>query len=383
MRRHLTAAIAALLLLPVGTGGAAAADPSPVAADRSPWILDTDMGVDDAIAGTLLLRDPSVEVVAITTNASGLGSCAKATREIALLVETVGGAPGIPIGCSRAFPLQGYAAFPTGWRVTAARVIAEAVQEVAGTTIADEPDWVQPDGARVLAEALAASPRPVSILALGPLTTIAMVLDASPALIAKVDRIVMMGGAFDVPGNVRVPGFTDAVGNERGEWNLFVDPIAAQVVLATGIPVTFVPLDATNTMPLRERFLDGLAAASADGSRAAAFILAMLGRIDFASYGEYYHWDPFAALVAAGRIACRMEQRTVRVLAETGGEILDYGIDPDAFPWTDWKGEPRRNIEAATAGALEDDPGGTPVGVCLSASVEDFEAVALDLLRQD
>ncbi|MFO1540077.1 MAG: nucleoside hydrolase [Chloroflexota bacterium] len=381
MLRRSAAALLALLLLPIGPGAVVAADPSGAPDAPAPWVLDSDLGVDDAIAGVLLLRDPAVRLVAITANASGLGTCAGATEAIRLLVETVGGDPAVPVGCSRAFPLDGYAAFPESWRLAAAAIVTGALAEVAGVAPAGGAEWTQPDGARVLAEALAASPQPVSILALGPLTTIATVLDASPELIGKVARIVVMGGALDVPGNIRVPGFTDAMANTRAEWNVFVDPVAFDVVLASGIPFTLVPLDATNTMLLRDRFTDALAARVADGSPAAALVAAMLGRIDYASYGEYYHWDPFAALVATDRVACRMEPRTIRVRAETGGEILRYGIDPDDFPWTGWQGAPRANIDAATAGVLEDDPAGRPVSVCMESSLEAFEQAALDLLR--
>ncbi len=381
MAHRLLAALVALLMLPAATGAVAGADPSPAPDDRPVWIVDTDMGVDDAIAGVLLLRAPGIRVAAITANARGLGTCAGATEVIRLIVETVGGDPAIPVGCSRAFPLDGYAAFPESWRVSAAEIIVGAVGEIAGVPVVPGAEWTQPDGARVLAEVLAASPRPVSILALGPLTTIATVLAASPELIARVERIVMMGGAFDVPGNIRVPGFTEAVANAHAEWNAFVDPVALRAVLATGIPFTFVPLDATNAMVLRDVFRDGLAVRAAGGSRAAALIAEMLGRIDYSRYGEYYHWDPFAALVAVGAVPCRMEARTVRVRAEVGGEIIAYGIDPDDFPWTGWQGAPRVNIDPATAGEIVGDPAGTPVSVCMEASLEAFEATALDLVR--
>lgn len=381
MRRRLAAAIIALLLLPAGSGMAMAADPSPAVDVRPAWIIDTDMGVDDALAGILLLRDPRIAVAAITANASGLGTCAGAAEVIRLLVETVGGDPAIPVGCSRSFPLDGFAAFPDSWRVASAEIIAGALEEVAGVPVAGAAEWTQPDGARVLAEVLAASPRPVSLLALGPLTTIATVLAASPELVAKVERIVMMGGAFDVRGNIRVPGFTEDVANTRAEWNVFLDPVALDVVLATGVPFAFVPLDATNAMVLRDRFTDALAARAAEGSRAAALAAAMLGRIDFSRYGEYYHWDPFAALVAVGAVPCRSEERTIRVRGEPGGAVIDYGVDAADFPWTGWTGAPRVNLDATTAGTLVDDPAGTRVTACRAASLEAFEQAALDLLR--
>jgi inosine-uridine nucleoside N-ribohydrolase len=63
------------------------------------------------------------------------------------------------------------------------------------------------------------------MLATGPLTNIAQWLARHPDDRAGVDRLVIMGGALDVPGNIIVPGFTDDHPNTRAEWNIYVDPV--------------------------------------------------------------------------------------------------------------------------------------------------------------
>ena len=85
--------------------------------------------------------------------------------------------------------------------------------------------------------------------------------------------------------------------------------------------------------------------------------------------------------MATGDVACRvLTTRTIRVLAEPGGVVPVHDADLQAFPWTDWHGEPRVNLDARTAGTIVDDPAGTPVRACLSASLDEFEAAALERL---
>jgi inosine-uridine nucleoside N-ribohydrolase len=206
------------------------------------------------------------------------------------------------------------------------------------------------------------------------MTSLARVVDSSPELVPSIERIVAMGGAFDVPGNIRVPGFTESIPNPTAEWNLFADPVAAQVVLASGVPVMFVPLDATNSAPLRPAFRAEVDRLAAEGSPAARLVHAVLDRVVRPEAGEYYHWDPLAALVATGDVTCRETTRTIRVLAEPGGVVPQHDVDLEAFPWTDWHGEPRVNLDARTAGTIVDDPAGAPVRVCLSAALDEFAA---------
>ena len=95
----------------------------------------------------------------------------------------------------------------------------------------------------------------VTLVALGPLTNIAIALDTEPSIESKIDEILLMGGAIDVPGNV---GLESEIPNYVAEWNLWVDPHAADIVVRSGLPIRMVVLDATNQVPQTQAFLDRL-----------------------------------------------------------------------------------------------------------------------------
>ena len=80
----------------------------------------------------------------------------------------------------------------------------------------------------------------MTILTLGPLTNLALALEADPSMVGEIDHVVVMGGAFSVPGNVHLDAHPNA---SIAEWNVYVDPVAAERVLDSAVPVTFVPLD--------------------------------------------------------------------------------------------------------------------------------------------
>ena len=86
---------------------------------------------------------------------------------------------------------------------------------------------------------------------LGPLTNVGEALEAAPGLVMNIEMITVMGGAVQVAGNV---GASSNIENEGAEWNIYVDPRAAAVVFSSGAPVTLVPLDATNYVPLTMDF---------------------------------------------------------------------------------------------------------------------------------
>jgi ribokinase len=87
--------------------------------------------------------------------------------------------------------------------------------------------------------------RDLTIIALGPLTNIARAIQLAPDTMQQLGRLVIMGGAIGVPGNV----------TPTAEFNIFVDPHAAAIVFAAGLPITLVPLDVTRQVRLTRTFL--------------------------------------------------------------------------------------------------------------------------------
>jgi purine nucleosidase len=108
-------------------------------------------------------------------------------------------------------------------------------------------------GQEFMVRSLLSSDQPVTLLVTGPLTTVAAALDLAPEIEAKIQEIVWMGGALNVPGNVEKslePGQDGSA-----EWNAYWDPIGAHRVWQTSIPIVLCSLDITNTVPVTSEFV--------------------------------------------------------------------------------------------------------------------------------
>ncbi|HLK21887.1 MAG TPA: nucleoside hydrolase, partial [Bryobacteraceae bacterium] len=178
----------------------------------------------------------------------------------------------------------------------------------------------------------------VSILALGPLTNLAEALKREPSISQSIERIVIMGGAINVPGNLG-DGGAFQTNNKAAEWNIFVDPLAARMVFRSHIPILLVPLDATNKVPIDLAFLSEFKARAVSplGQVAAQVLEADRESI----VGKYFFaWDPLAAVALLHSEVVRSKRLHIDVLqdapatgrtAETpGNPNADVGLDADA-----------------------------------------------------
>ena len=187
-----------------------------------PIVIDCDPGHDDAIAILLALASPEVELRGITTVA-GNQTLEKTTRN-ALKVLELAGRTDVPVAAGAAAPLE--------------RTLRVAAH-VHGESGLDGPDLPEPETRPVeqpAADFLAELIEPgVVLVPTGPLTNVALLLQRHPDVKERLERIVWMGGAI-AEGNV----------TPAAEFNAFVDPEAAAVVFASGIPVTMIGLDVTH-----------------------------------------------------------------------------------------------------------------------------------------
>ncbi|AYW54779.1 pyrimidine-specific ribonucleoside hydrolase RihA [Raoultella ornithinolytica] len=190
-----------------------------------PIILDCDPGHDDAIAMVLALASPELDVKAITASA-GNQTPDKTLRNV-LRMLTLLGRQDIPVAGGARKPLM------------RELIIAETVHGESGL---DGPALPEPDftpqactAVELMAKTLRESPQPVTIVATGPQTNVALLLNSHPELHDKIARIVMMGGAM-VLGNWQ----------PAAEFNIYVDPEAAETVFQSGIPVVMAGLDVTH-----------------------------------------------------------------------------------------------------------------------------------------
>ncbi|WP_078857305.1 nucleoside hydrolase [Streptomyces sp. NBRC 109706] len=191
----------------------------------TPVIIDCDPGHDDAIALMLAAGDPAVELLAITTVA-GNQTVAKTTLN-ARRVCTVAGITGVPIAAGCGAPL------------TQPLRIADDVHGESGL---DGPAFGEPTvglldehAVDLLHRVLTGHPEPVTLIPTGPLTNIALLLTRHPEVAPRIREIVLMGGSAD-RGNV----------TPYAEANIFVDPEAARIVFASGVPVTMCGLNITH-----------------------------------------------------------------------------------------------------------------------------------------
>ncbi|WAF75669.1 pyrimidine-specific ribonucleoside hydrolase RihA [Aeromonas dhakensis] len=190
-----------------------------------PVILDCDPGHDDAIALILALASPELKVLAVTTSAGN--QTPDKTLNNALRILTLLGRDDIPVAAGAPKPLA------------RELIIADSVHGESGLDGPKLPDPafapVAMTALELMARCLRESPEPVTLVPTGPLTNIALLLAAHPELKQKIARIVLMGGAAGA-GN-----WTPAA-----EFNIYVDPEAADMVFKSGLPITMCGLDVTH-----------------------------------------------------------------------------------------------------------------------------------------
>lgn len=182
-----------------------------------PVILDCDPGHDDAIALILALASPELKVLAVTTSAGN--QTQEKTLNNALRILTLLGRDDIPVAAGAPKPLA------------RELIIADNVHGESGLDGPTLPDPAFAPQAmtalELMVKCLRESPEPVTLVPTGPLTNIALLLAAHPELKPNIARIVLMGGAAGA-GN-----WTPAA-----EFNIYVDPEAADMVFQSGIPIT-------------------------------------------------------------------------------------------------------------------------------------------------
>jgi inosine-uridine nucleoside N-ribohydrolase len=221
-----------------------------------PLLVDCDPGQDDAIALLLALASPELEIVGITTVA-GNQTLAKTTVN-ALKVLELAGRSDIPVAAGAARPL-------------AAELVVAA--DAHGETGLDGPSLPEPSTRPVdahavdfLAERLLAAESPLTLVALGPLTNVALLLALRPVAIERIARLVIMGGAIG-PGNM----------TPSAEFNVWLDPEAAHRVFGSGVQITMVGLDVTNRAVLTRRQARTLRSGGAVGAAVADMLDFYLG----------------------------------------------------------------------------------------------------------
>ena len=219
---------------------------------RRQLLIDTDPGVDDAIALLVAAASPEVELLAVTTVFGNVP--VQQTTENALRILALAGADDIPVAAGAQRPLV----HPQPHR--AARVHGANGLGGVELPLAVRSAEATP-AVRLLAELLHGSSLPVTVCSIGPLTNIALLLGTDPGAAARIERLVVMGGAYG-SGDVE----------PAAEFNVWSDPEAAQRVLRSGLPITVVGLDVTRATAMNAAAIARIGASGPVGSAAAEML---------------------------------------------------------------------------------------------------------------
>ena len=276
-----------------------------------PLVVDTDMAPEDAAAVLYLLQREDVSVKAITVAGTGEAHCEPGVRNARGLL-TLAGHVQVPVACGRDKPYDGGHSFPEEWRRGADALQGVPLPGSSGT----DPGTSAPQLIEQLAEEYRGE---LDLLAIGPLTNLADALQGDPGVASKIHAVYVMGGAVDVPGNVEAAPTV--------EWNIYADPRAASMVFASGLPMTLVPLDATNFVPVDQAFVNRLEREN-DTSQAEFVYRLLKASEDLIAEGGYCFWDTFSAALMTDNSLATFREVPLRVIEE-GPESGRTAYDPD------------------------------------------------------
>ncbi|WP_225029493.1 nucleoside hydrolase [Xinfangfangia pollutisoli] len=265
-------------------------------------IIDTDPGQDDAVAILLALSAPErLEVLGLTAVAGNVPLAL--TQRNARVVAQLSGRP-VPVHAGCDAPMRR----PL---VTAEHVHGKTGLD--GATL-PEPTWpLSPQhGVDFLIDTLRReAPGTVTLCPLGPLTNIATAFARAPDIVSRVAEIVLMGGAYFEVGNI----------TPAAEFNIYVDPEAADIVFKSGVPLVVVPLDCTHKALTSRAWVEGLRGLGTPVGQAVAGWTDFFERFDTAKYGSEGAPLHDACVIAYLLAPHLFSGRHINVEIETGSEL--------------------------------------------------------------
>lgn len=229
-------------------------------------IIDTDPGQDDAVAILLALASPELEILGITAVAGNVPL--HFTEKNALKICELAGKTDTKVYSGAVRPLV--------------RPLVTA-EHVHGKTGLDGPDLPEPTMKLqdkfaidfIVETLMQEEPGTVTLCPLGPLTNIALALVREPKIASRIKQIVLMGGGFFEGGNI----------TPTAEFNIYVDPHAADVVFRSGVPIVVMPLDVTHKALTTAKRVEGFRNMGTRVGIATAELLDFFERFDEEKYG--------------------------------------------------------------------------------------------------
>ncbi|XP_030957248.1 probable uridine nucleosidase 2 [Quercus lobata] len=299
-------------------------------------IIDTDPGIDDAMAIFVALRSPEVEVIGLTTIYGNVYTTLATTNALHLL--EVAGRTDIPVA-------EGSHVSITNNKKLR---IADFVHGKDGLGNQNFPPPkgkpIEQSAAKFLIEQAKLYPGKLTVVALGPLTNIALAIQQDPAFSKNIGQIVLLGGAFLVNGNV----------NPASEANIFGDPDAADIVFTSGADVVAVGINVTQQVVFTDADREKLSRSDGKFAQYLCKILDVYFSYHYDAYnikGVYLH-DPATILAAVDPSLMTYTEGVVRVQTSgiTKGLTILYNKQKRFGEVTEWTDKPTVKV-AVTADA--------------------------------
>ena len=296
---------------------------------RKKIVIDTDPGIDDALAIFLALASPELEVVGLTT-VFGNVSVDLCTRNALALLQ-IAGRDDIPVAEGAAHPLAGPYLGPVP------QIHGDDGQGNGGVPTPRRAALAEP-AADFICRVAAESPGEITLVAVGPLTNLAEALTQRPALAQDVHEVVVMGGAAFVPGNA----------TPYAEANIHNDPEAADVVFAAAWRVVMVGLDVTHRAFLTNADAAKIMSAPNDVSRHIGKALPLYQKFFADEHqldGVYLH-DPSAVAYAAdpSLFTTRPHPLRVETKGDDRGRTIPWSSAADDTAARAWVGRPGTEV---------------------------------------
>ena len=303
-------------------------------------IFDTDPGVDDAMALFFLLQSPELELEAVTT-VFGNVDVEQTTRNALILLD-VAGRPDIPVARGAGQPLMRQRQL--------SGAVVHGDNGLGGAELPAPSRAAGPErAAELIVERVLAAPGEITLIAVGPLTNVALATCLEPRIVENVRELIVMGGAATVPGNV----------TPLAEANFHNDPEAASIVVSAGYRLGLVGLDVTMQAIIVPEQVDVL---QERGGAVGAFIHAISSH-----YGAHYAGRN-------GRLGFPMHDPST---------VL-YAVDRDYFRTERWYVEIETTSQRAAGMVMTDrcgDWGQAPnADVCIGIDAERFVSLYLERL---
>lgn len=295
-----------------------------------PVIIDTDLSFDDYVALIYLLQHPDIDVRAITV-VNGVVHVKPGIENIRRLLSLTGRTD-VSFAGGPENPLVGQHAFPFHWRFLLSYTLRLLLPRHSLATPSKVP------AAELICQQVSASEAPVTFIALGPLTNLALALRADPTLATRLGEVFVSGGAIRAEGTIHDDVSLNP--NKVAEWNLYIDPTAADIVFNSGIQLALIPLDVTHAegaQPLlfTREFIRRLSALAHERAAKTMIHIVRVWQLLNLRCQAIPMWDAAVAAIAVDTtIGCAWHDLAVRVAQEPENVVGQTIIDENGQPNT-------------------------------------------------